>query len=79
MLGVNNSAQRNQYPAFENPCIVATVVIVNVNKLTLVKMGQGKGETKWPLKVLGFKFDILNCIFSLIQKMEYFTSIKNMY
>jgi len=47
MLEINNtSAEGNQYPAFENPCIVKTPEVVNVNKLIQVKMGQGEGETK---------------------------------
>jgi len=47
MLEINvKSAQGNQYPAYEKPCIVRTPVVVNVNKLTQVNMGQGEGETK---------------------------------
>jgi hypothetical protein len=42
----NTSAQGNQYPAHEKPCIVKTPDVVNVNKLIQVKIGQGEGDTK---------------------------------
>lgn len=30
-----------------NPCILSTAVVVILNKVPLVKIGQGEGLTKW--------------------------------
>jgi len=48
--------------ALEKPCIVKTPVVVKVNKLIQVYIGQGEGETKWKgcaWNKLLFKFDIM--------------------
>ena len=56
------NAAGNQLSADENPCIVNTPEVVNVNKLIQVNIGQGEGETRWqgcPWKALLFKLDII--------------------
>lgn len=48
ILDINSiRANGSQIPAFENPCIVETVEVVNDNKLIHVKRGHGDGDTKW--------------------------------
>lgn len=42
----NIKAEGSQYPAYVKLCIVETPVVVKVNKLIQVKIGQGEGETK---------------------------------
>lgn len=47
ILDINSMiAKINNSPAYEKLCIVSTIKVVRFNKLVLVKIGQGEGETK---------------------------------
>jgi len=62
-----NRANIKKYSALLNEWKDKTLEVVSVNKLILVYMGQGEGETRWKgwaWKLLLCKFNIICCIFS---------------